>query len=102
MECVAVVGREAVYRQLSRLECDKRWVGLSGWLFSPTPVAIIMPRCACAEKAYGSLLVFLSVCHSVCYWDSGSTCAIQVLKHAQMGTKPCFLGLKLASYRFLR
>jgi len=25
----------------------------------------IMPRCACAAKAYGSLLVFLSVCHSV-------------------------------------
>jgi len=38
----------------------------------------IMPRCACAAKAYGSRLVFLSVCHSVCYRDSGSTRAIQV------------------------
>ena len=26
---------------------------------------IIMPRCACAAKAYGSLLVFLSFCLSV-------------------------------------
>jgi len=34
-------------------------------------------------------------CHSVCYRDSGSTHAIQVLKHAQMGTNPCFLGFKL-------
>ena len=57
---------------------------------------IFMPRCACTAKAYGSLLVFLSVC----YRDSGSTCAIQVLKHAQMGRKPCFLRFKLA--RFLR
>ena len=42
-------------------------------------------------KAYGSLFVFLSVsvCLSVCYRDSGSTCAIQVLKHAQMGIKQC-------------
>jgi len=44
--------------------------------------------------------VCLSFCHSVCYRDSGSMHAIQVLKHAQMGTKPCFLGFKLA--RFLR
>ena len=44
--------------------------------------------------------VCLSFCHSVCYQDSGSTHAIQVLKHAQMGTKPCFLGFKVA--RFLR
>jgi len=44
----------------------------------------IMPRCTCAAKAYGSLLVFLSFCHSVilsvCYQDSGSMHAIQVLK----------------------
>ena len=46
--------------------------------------AVIMPRCTCSAKAYGSLLVFLSFCHSVilsvCYRDSGSTRAIQVLK----------------------
>ena len=46
-------------------------------------------------KAYGSLLVFLSVCASVCYRDSASTRAIQVLKHAQMGIKQCFLGFKI-------
>jgi len=61
-------------------------------------VCVIMPRCACAAKAYGSLLVFLSVILSVT--GIAAQRAIQVLKHAQMGTKPCFLRFKLA--RFFR
>ena len=42
--------------------------------------------------------ILLSVGVSVCHRDSGSTRAIQVLKHAQMGAKPCFLGFKLARF----
>ena len=74
-----------------RLQTHEAWCSLKWHV-------IIMPQCACAAKAYGSLLVFLSVCHSVCYQDSSSARAIQVLKHAQMGTKPCFLGFKLAQF----
>ena len=49
--------------------------------------------CLHKQRCMESVHVCVCVCVCVCYWDSGSIRAIQMLKHAQMDIKQCFLNL---------